>query len=195
MPPKCSFIQDDCVQIGAWWVELKDLNKVCWTYAKLKGVKKHLRKLQRRTCSRLSLWGLRGLVLSRLMSQWSLTGRSGLAGSPVTPRSPVRRGAPWLLPVGQCRGWDPQSEAGWPGGAKGGREWLCWVPGRGRGQEGRQGRQAQGGAVHQNGRRPLWVTAQKVQARNYWGVKLSSTPFMNQEILLLCLKIEFYRSY
>lgn len=130
MPPKCSFIQDDCVQIGAWWVELKDLNKVCWTYAKLKGVKKHLRKLQRRTCSRLSLWGLRGLVLSRLMSQWSLTGRSGLAGSPVTPRSPVRRGAPWLLPVGQHRGRDQQSEALWPGGAQGSCQWLCRQYGR-----------------------------------------------------------------
>ena len=48
MPPKRPFIQEDCVQIVAWWYELKDLKKVHWRYANLKGTEKHLRKLPKR---------------------------------------------------------------------------------------------------------------------------------------------------
>ena len=81
-------------------------------------------------------------------------------------------------------------DSGWP---QGGCEWLCGVSGRGGGQESRKRRQAQGGAVNQNGRRPLWVPAQKIKARNNC---LSSTPGLgNQGMSLLCLKIWFYRSY
>ena len=48
MPPKCPFEKEDCVKIVAWWYELKDLNKVRWRYAKLKGIEKHPRKLPKK---------------------------------------------------------------------------------------------------------------------------------------------------
>ena len=74
--------------------------------------------------------------------------------------------------------------------------WLFGVSGWRGGEESCQRHQAQGGAVHQNGRRPLWVPAQKIQARNNLGVKVSSTPALwNQGMSLLCLKIWIYRSY
>ncbi len=75
-------------------------------------------------------------------------------------------------PVGHLWPGDPESQASWPGWAPRGREWLYWVPGWGCGHEGRQGCQAQGQDVHQNGRWPLQVTV------NIKGEQLRSENFL-----------------
>ena len=48
MPHKPQFSTDDSIKIVAWLYELKDIHKVCWRYAKEKGIKFHSRKLPSR---------------------------------------------------------------------------------------------------------------------------------------------------
>ena len=48
MPPRSEFSTDDSVKIVTWWCELKDLVKVCWRYAKEKGIEKFPRKLPKK---------------------------------------------------------------------------------------------------------------------------------------------------
>ena len=52
MAPKSPFPKEECVQIVGWWYELKDLEKVHWKYTKLKGNKKHPRKLPKKNVFR-----------------------------------------------------------------------------------------------------------------------------------------------
>ena len=48
MAPKCPFPTEECTQIGTWWCELKDHDKVRWKYAKLKGIEKHPRQIPKK---------------------------------------------------------------------------------------------------------------------------------------------------
>ena len=49
MAPRCPFPTEECTQIVGWWYELdKDLDKVRWKYAKLKGLERHPMKLPKK---------------------------------------------------------------------------------------------------------------------------------------------------
>ena len=48
MLSQSKFSKDDFVNIVIWMCKLKDLDKVCWHYAKEKGIKKFPRKLPKK---------------------------------------------------------------------------------------------------------------------------------------------------
>ena len=70
MPSRPQFSTDDSVKIVAWWYELKDIHKVCWQYAKDKGIE-------------ISQWGFEAgrsssvlLTDLRRLAQFRWSGRS-----------------------------------------------------------------------------------------------------------------------
>ena len=72
MTPRSPFSTEDSVKIVTWWGELKDLDKVCWRYAKEKGIEKF------KILSKSSVWRILGQSLNfhpyriNLMTFWSL---------------------------------------------------------------------------------------------------------------------------
>ena len=77
MAPQPRFSKDECVEIVAWWYELKDLNKVRWRFAKQKGIEHFPRKLPHKK------------VFKRVIDRFLNTGSINIDRSPKMEKKPV----------------------------------------------------------------------------------------------------------